>query len=248
MAVAVVVDARMRFDNGYKCLSRESDERHLLGNSRIYLPEFVPILYLNKKTKMKKLFNFILLLGFTGITVYAQAPQLGQTPVDEVVKAMTLEEKVRLLVGTGMAGFGGETNAIVGATQSIVPGAAGTTHPIERLGIPAIVVADGPAGLRIASTREGDQNTYYCTAFPVGTLLASTWDTELIEKVGKAIGNEVLEYGVDILLAPALNIHRNPLCGRNFEYYSEDRSYCLVTYKTIFAMIIRMQKNNSGTV
>lgn len=102
-------------------------------------------------------------------------PQLGKDPIEKIVAAMTAEEKVSLLVGTGMPGFGGQS-AVVGSTQNIVPGAAGTTFPIERLGIPAIVVADGPAGLRISPTREGNEATYYCTAFPVATLLASTWE------------------------------------------------------------------------
>lgn len=147
-------------------------------------------------------------------------PQLGKSSVEEVIAAMSIEEKVNLLVGTdeNYPGMG----ATVGLTEKILPGAAGTTYAIPRLGIPSIVMADGPAGLRIAPKRENDERRYYCTAFPVETSLSSTWDTALAEKVGKAMGNEAKEYGADILLAPAVNIHRNPLNGRNYEYYSED--------------------------
>ena len=174
----------------------------------------------------------------------SQAPQLGKDSLDKVVAAMTNEEKASLLIGTGMAGLGDET-ATIGTTQNIVPGAAGTTFPIERLGISPVVVADGPAGLRITPIREGDtENTYYCTAFPVATLLASSWNTELVQQVGAAMGNEVKEYGCDVLLAPALNIHRNPLCGRNFEYYSEDP---LVAGKMAAAMVNGIQSNGVGT-
>ena len=148
-------------------------------------------------------------------------PQLGKSSVDKVLKAMTLEEKVHFVIGMGMAGSDG-SSAVVGATEDIVPGAAGTTYPIPRLGIPSIVLADGPAVLRINPTRENDPNTYYCTHFPIGTLLSSTWNQELVESVGEAMGEEVHEYGADVYLAPALNIHRHPLHGRNFEYYSED--------------------------
>ena len=162
---------------------------------------------------------------------------------DEVIARLSLEDKARFVIGTGMAGFDGE-NAVIGATRSLVPGAAGTTYPLDSLGIPAIVLADGPAGLRIDATREGDSATYYCTHFPIGTLLASTWNTDLVEEVGAAIGNEVKEYGADVLLAPAVNIMRNPLCGRNFEYYSEDP---LVVGKTAAAYIKGVQSNGVGT-
>ena len=162
---------------------------------------------------------------------------------EETMSKMTLEEKAHFVIGTGMAGFSGD-DAVIGATRNLVPGAAGTTYPLDSLGIPAIVLADGPAGLRIDATREGDQNTYYCTHFPIGTLLASTWNTQLIEEVGTAIGNEVKEYGADVLLAPAVNIMRNPLCGRNFEYYSEDP---VVAGKTAAAYIRGVQKNDVGT-
>ena len=170
-------------------------------------------------------------------------PQLGKASIDKVVAAMTLEEKAQFVIGTGMAGTDGQS-AVIGSTKAIVPGAAGTTRALPRLGIPAIVLADGPAGLRIDPTREGDDATYYCTHFPIGTLLASTWNQELVENVGQCIGEEVHEYGADVLLAPALNIHRNPLNGRNFEYYSEDP---VVSGKTAAAYVRGVQKNDVGT-
>ena len=176
-------------------------------------------------------------------SVAVAQPQLTPKNIDKIIKELTLEEKAHLVVGARLKG-NAEAAGEVGYTRNIIPGSAGTTYPIHRLGIPAIVLADGPAGLRIAPKREGDSQTYYCTGFPVGILLSSTWNDELIYNVGSAIGQEVKEYGVDVLLSPGANIMRNPLCGRNFEYYSEDP---LLTGKTAAAMINGVESHGVGT-
>ena len=168
-------------------------------------------------------------------------PKLTKDNIEDVIKAMTVQEKATLLVGGARAAM---VNGVTSGTAWQVPGAAGNTRPIERLGIPGTVLADGPAGLRIQPTRQGDSNTYYCTGFPVGTLLASSWDISLVEDMTKAMGNEVLEYGVDVLLAPGMNIHRNPLCGRNFEYFSEDP---ILSGKMAAAYVRGIQSNGVGT-
>ena len=192
-----------------------------------------------KKTMLFALGMVALMMGCTS----ADKVTKNTINQEEVMTKLSLEDKAHFVIGTGMAGFSGD-DAVIGATRSLVPGAAGTTFPLDSIGIPAVVLADGPAGLRIDATREGDSATYYCTHFPIGTLLASTWNTQLVEEVGQAIGEEVKEYGADVLLAPALNIMRNPLCGRNFEYYSEDP---VVAGKTAAAYIIGVQKNDVGT-
>ena len=193
---------------------------------------------------LKKIGVFALVaLGSIQVSKAQKAPQLGKDSLDEVIEAMTAEEKADLLIGPGMPGYAGLV-PLEGEPDVRVLGAAGGTMAIPRLGIPETVFADGPAGLRIQPKRKDDPNTYYATAFPVGTALASSWNTELIEEVGKAMGEEVKEYGVDVYLAPALNIHRNPLNGRNFEYYSEDP---LVSGEIASAYVRGVQSNGVGT-
>ena len=176
----------------------------------------------------------ILLIGIV-LSVMALdscTPQLGRSSDERVVAAMTREEKVRLLVGTCKDwnlvpepapatihrppvpdGYWDNYQGNTATMKGKVSGAAGVSYAIPRLGVPEIVFADGPVGLRIDSV---------CTAFPSTTLLAATRDTDLVYRVGKAIGEEMLYYGVDILLAPGINNMRNPLCGRNYEYMSSD--------------------------
>lgn len=169
--------------------------------------------------------------------------------VEELVAQLSVQELAELCVGTMRAGEG----SIVGNASHNVPGAAGDTSSIvkETRGVKNMILADGPAGLRLQQHfktdlegnvipggagfgdlvsgfddkwNESNSIDYYqyCTAIPIGWALAQSWSEESVIAAGEMIGAEMEQFGIDIWLAPALNIHRNPLCGRNFEYYSED--------------------------
>jgi len=189
--------------------------------------------------KLKRL-SISIFSGFLALTVQAQLPspepQLRLTPqnVDEVIRAMTLEEKVHMVIGCGMAM----------SDDAKFPGTAGRTYDIPRLGIPSAYLADGPHRLAMAPKREFDSHTYYATEFPSSTTVAATFDPEAAFQVGQALGREVKDYGLDVLLAPGVNLMRNVLCGRNHEYYSEDP---LVVGKIAAAYINGIQSQGTGT-
>ena len=178
---------------------------------------------------------------------YKKNADLYEREAMDFVNTLTEEELIDLAAGDPGKAQGGN----LGAAGISVPGSAGETHrcAVDK-GLASIVLADGPAGLRLMKyyhvnegsivsmpfefslegglfyddSRElpGERYYQYCTAIPVGTLLAQTWNQELIREVGAMIGTEMEHFGVTLWLAPGMNIHRNPLCGRNFEYYSED--------------------------
>ena len=173
------------------------------------------------------------------LDIYEDPANPIEARVADLLSQMTIEEKIHLLKGSGISSALGRDDV-----YSAIPGAVGTIVPTPRLGLPTIYLSDGPAGLRIAAEREGEDRTYYCTAFPIATLLASTWNTDLVYTVGDAMGTEALEYGVDVVLGPGTNLHRHPFCGRNFEYYSEDP---FLTGHIGAAMVNGIESNGVGT-
>ncbi len=175
----------------------------------------------------------------------------GKASLKDLVSQLTVEEMATVCKGASQMSLGEDVSGVVGNASFSAPGAAGeTTFTLyQERGIQNMILADGPAGLRLTAhfgmTPEGKTVSYtnpltgkevedlkvpegtreyyqYCTAIPVAALLAQSWDMELIEKCGEIIGREMEEFHVSLWLAPGMNIHRNPLCGRNFEYYSED--------------------------
>jgi len=216
---------------------------------------------------MNQKIHISLLLITLSISTYGQEkkqfPQLGKDKIQDVIAALTIEEKVSLLMGLGKKNW---EKPEYDGKSIFVSGISGRTFAVPRLGIPSVIFSDGPAGLHISAIQGTDgvakpeiemsaeelkkqektaqksekPKYFYCTAFPTEIALASTWNVDLLEKVGRAMGKESLEYGVDVILAPAMNIQRNPLCGRNFEYYSEDP---LLSGKLASAFIKGIQKD-----
>lgn len=158
----------------------------------------------------------------TGETVQSIATDPTTTLYDVAAGRASMNKFVAGLSVTQLANIV-EGASATGSTLSASGAAGYTTAKYESLGIPAMTLSDGPAGLRITKDIASTPATHqYGTAWPIGTMLAQTWDRDLVQQVGAAIGAEMQEYGVTLWLAPGMNIHRDPLNGRNFEYYSED--------------------------
>lgn len=181
--------------------------------------------------------------------------QAGEKTVEDFVAGLTEEQLAWLCIGSYTDSE--DIMEVIGNAASTVAGAAGeTTGRLEELGLPVLVMADGPAGLRLSPDYvlaegkakgrpslggdmllvytpqeraamagppvQGETYYQYCVAIPIGTCLAQSWNDALAQQCGQLVGREMEQFGVHIWLAPALNIMRSPLCGRNFEYYSED--------------------------
>jgi beta-glucosidase len=143
--------------------------------------------------------------------------------IKALIAQMTLEEKAALCTGAS----------------------SWTTTPIERLGIPELVCSDGPHGVRrLPNVHEPGTQSLPATCFPTYSSMASTWNRALMEEVGKAMAEECIALKVDVLLGPGVNMKRTPLCGRNFEYYSEDP---YLAGEMAVAMINGVQSKGVGT-
>ena len=202
--------------------------------------------------KLKLFIGILFIVSVTFSTLFAQDQNEVliykdvKKPIEERIKdlisRMTLEEKIGMTVGDGKFLPAVDPKTIEVGKGIIIENQRAKLV-IPRLSIRNTAMSDGPAGLNRHSRKEGENNYQYTTAFPSATALASTWNTSLVEEIGKAFGNEALEYDYDLVLAPGVNIHRNPKDGRVFEYYSEDP---LLTGKMAASMVSGMQSYGIG--
>ena len=213
------LEKRLLADGTYEALPTDNgpvEEEGLERQDKLTLEGFLPAV----KAQERKSFGELMEAAKTNPNLMNVVE--GKETLDEFVDKLPTEALIHLL--------GGQPNTGVANTFGM--------GNLPEYGIPNIMTADGPAGLRIQP--QCGVNT---TAWPCATLLACTWDPELIEEIGKAGGEEVKENNIGIWLTPAVNIHRSPLCGRNFEYYSEDP---LVAGKSGAAMVRGMQSEHIG--
>ena len=191
--------------------------------------------------KNKGILLIFFLLSFT-MMMQAQTLRLSCKNIDKIIKAMTLREKAELVVGGKYVvreGKPAETRS------DTILAAAGLTKAIPRLGITGTEFTDGPAGVVIWPDRQDcGRRVFNATAFPVATLIASSWNKENARRIGEAMGQETLDLGCDVILTPAINIQRNPLCGRNYEYFSEDP---VLTAGMATAEVLGVQSKGVGT-
>ncbi len=193
--------------------------------------------------KIKISFVVIAVLLFTNSSMCAQSNDSSiDKKVKDLISQMTIEEKIGLIVGDGKF-LHVENPEKVEDGKGIIINDQRSRLVIPRLGIRTTAMSDGPAGLNRETCEDGKKDCEYTTAFPTATCLASTWNTDIVEEVGKAFGNEALEYDYNLVLAPGVNIHRNPKDGRGFEYYSEDP---LLTGKMAASMVKGIQSNGIG--
>jgi beta-glucosidase len=195
--------------------------------------------------RAKNLLVVILFLVAAQILIQActgnQQAKSDKNQIDALIASLTLEEKIGMIVGDGK--FLPAVDLTAEKNADVFIANRNSKLLIPRLSIRSTALTDGPAGINKSPAPEGDTEYAYTTAFPTSTCLAATWNTGLVENVGRAFGNEVLEYDYDLILMPALNLHRNPKCGRNFEYYSEDP---LLSGKLSASMVNGLQSNGIG--
>lgn len=193
---------------------------------------------------MKKLLigGLAIFLAMGGVCAAPIEIKLNEKNIDKVIKELTLQEKAHLVVGARLAD-NKDAAGEIGFTKKLVPGVAGTTYPIERLGIAPVVMADGPSAVRLAVRREGEDKLYLATNIPSEILLASSWNDDATFSMGAILGEECRDYGIDVLLGPGVNMMRNPLCGRNYEYFSEDP---LLAGKMAAAMVNGIESKGVG--